>query len=74
MAEASPTVGGTVGDGRRATGDGRRATDGARTPSSRLTAQNSQLPFAPYALFLSLSRYAFLTFATLGAITIWQYG
>ncbi len=28
----------------------------------------------PYACFLSLSRYAFRTFATLGAITIWQYG
>jgi len=28
----------------------------------------------PYACFLSRSRYAFRTFATFGAITIWQYG
>ena len=27
---------------------------------------------APHAPFLSLCRYAFLTFATFGAITIWQ--
>ncbi len=27
-----------------------------------------------YACFLSRSRYAFRTFATFGAITIWQYG